>query len=126
MREIKLSDLPKTWIIDLDGVIFIHNDYLGRGSQERLVYGIKEFLSRNIKKSDVVILLTARAKKYRAITEKSLKHNKIKYDYLIMDLPKGERILMNDRKPSGMLMAYALNTKRDKVPKVRYITIKRQ
>lgn len=68
MKEIKLSSLPKTWIIDIDGVIFMHNDYIERGSQERLIDGIKEFLNKNIKKSDVVVLFTARAKKYRAIT----------------------------------------------------------
>ncbi|PAF43648.1 KpsF/GutQ family sugar-phosphate isomerase, partial [Helicobacter sp. 11S02629-2] len=37
----------------------------------------------------------------------------IRYDYLLHSLPVGERILVNDTKPSGLKCAYALNVKRD-------------
>ena len=69
-KILTLSLLPRTWLIDLDGVIFFHNGYLkGRA---KLVPGIKSFL-KQIKKEDGIIILTAREKKYKKITEESLK-----------------------------------------------------
>lgn len=112
-----LSPLPKTWLIDIDGVIFIHNYYL-KHKKDKLVPGIKN-LFKKLKKDDVVILLTAREKKYRKLTLESLKKYKIRYDYIIFNLPKGERILINDIKPKeGLKTAICVNTKRDNVSKL--------
>ncbi|MCI8638236.1 MAG: hypothetical protein HFG41_03590 [Coprococcus sp.] len=36
------------------------------------------------------------------------------YDDILFGMPMGERIVVNDRKPSGIEMAVALNIKRDK------------
>ncbi len=43
------------------------------------------------------------------------KHN-VRYDTIIFDAPKGERILVNDTKPDGLVCAYAINTIRDEFP----------
>ena len=40
--------------------------------------------------------------------------NKLRYDYILTGMPFGERILVNDRKPSGLNTAYAINKDRDK------------
>lgn len=113
--NIVLSSLPKTWIIDIDGVIFEHNGYkeLKDGEYEKPLGGVKEFFS-NIPKNDFVILVTSREEKYRFMTEESLKMNGIRYDIILMGLPVGERILINDKKPSGLKTAYAINLKRNK------------
>ena len=50
-----------------------------------------------------------------------LKKNNIRYDYLISDMPFGERILVNDRKPSGLDTAYAVNKDRDEKIEIDYI-----
>ena len=38
----------------------------------------------------------------------------IRYDEILFHMPMGERILVNDRKPSGLDMAVAVNIDRDK------------
>ncbi len=110
----KLSNLPKTWLLDIDGVIFIHNYYLNH-KRDKLNQEVKKLL-KLIKKEDYVILLTARDKKYKKFTEESLKKFKIKYDKIIFNLPKGERILINDIKPRGLKTAIAINIKRNFSP----------
>jgi len=104
------SDLSKTWIFDLDGTLVKHNGYKNGG--EELLPGVKDFFSK-IAKDDKVIILTARDIDYKQITEKFLKENNIRFDYIIYDLPIGERILFNDKKPSGLKTAYAYNLDRD-------------
>ena len=42
-----------------------------------------------------------------------MKENHIRYDEILFNLPMGERIIVNDRKPSGLDMAVALNMERD-------------
>lgn len=104
------SDLNKTWIFDLDGTLLKHNGYKNGG--EQLLPGVKEFFSK-ISKDDRIIILTARDIKYQQITEKFLKDSGIRFDHIIYDLPIGERILFNDKKPSGLKTAYAYNLDRD-------------
>ena len=104
------SDLNKTWIFDLDGTLLKHNGYKNGG--EELLPGVKDFFSK-ISKDDRIVILTARDTKYQQITEKFLKDNEIRFDHIIYDLPIGERILFNDKKPSGLKTAYAYNLDRD-------------
>lgn len=111
--ELEMSALPKTWILDLDGTVVKHNGYKNDG-KDTLLDGAKEFLSQ-IHDEDMVIFVTSRKKEYSSITEKFLKENQIRYDHIIYEAPYGERILVNDRKPSGLKMAYAIDTERDVV-----------
>lgn len=109
--EIEMSTLPKTWILDLDGTIVRHNGYKIDG-MDSLLNGADRLLSQ-IKERDMVIFITSRKKEYQEITERFLDGHGIRYDHIIYEAPYGERILINDRKPSGLAMAYAVNTKRD-------------
>lgn len=105
------SDMNKTWIFDLDGTLVKHNGYKLGG--EELLPGVKDFFAKKISKNDKIVILTARESKYKMDTEKFLRDNDIRFDYIIYDLPVGERILINDRKPSGLKTAYAYNLERD-------------
>ena len=115
MRKLFLSSLPKTWIIDIDGVIFEHNKYkeLQPDEDETPLPGVVDFFKK-IGKSDFVILVTSRDERYRERTERSLKKVGVCYNVIIMNLPVGERIVINDRKPSGLKTAFSINLERNK------------
>jgi len=49
----------------------------------------------------------------KGIAEKCFLENGIEYDKIIYDMPNGERILVNDIKPSGLKTAYSYNLTRD-------------
>lgn len=115
--EIEMSVLPKTWILDLDGTILKHNGYKLDGI-DHLLDGTGQLLSQ-IKDEDMVIFVTSRKTEYKELTEQFLRENGIRYDHIIYEAPYGERILVNDRKPSGLQMAYAINTDRDKTVDIR-------
>lgn len=110
-EKIVVSSLPKTWILDLDGTIVKHNGYILDGHDTLLTQSGK-FLS-NIQKDDVVIIVTSRTLEYAACTEAFLEEQGIPYHHIIYGAPYGERILLNDSKPSGLKTAIALNVKRD-------------
>ncbi len=112
MNMPRLSKLPKTWIIDLDGTIFRHNAYLESSKREVPLPGVKDFFSK-IPPEDFIIIVTSRDSIYKESTEKSLTENGLRYNILLMGLPVGERILINDKKESGMKTAYAINIKRN-------------
>lgn len=109
--EIEMTALPKTWILDIDGTIVKHNGYKIDG-KDSLLEGIKGFLSR-IKDEDMVIFVTSRKREYKEQTESFLRQNNIRFDYIIYEAPYGERIVVNDKKPSGRDMAYAFNVDRN-------------
>lgn len=106
-----VSALGKTWILDLDGTIVKHNGYKLDG-KDSMLPGALDFM-RNIPDEDKIIFLTSRERQYSNMTEQFLKDNEIRYDHIIYDIPFGERILVNDRKPSGLQTAIAVNTMRD-------------
>ena len=110
-EKIIVSALPKTWILDLDGTIVKHNGYKLDG-YDTLLPGARNFLS-SIQSNDMVIFVTSRKEEYREMTIQFLQEQNIRYDHLIFDVPYGERILVNDKKPSGLQMAIAVNTQRD-------------
>lgn len=118
-KIVTVSLLPKTWILDLDGTLVKHNGYKIDG-HDTLLPGAWEFLS-NIKAEDTVIILTSRTDKYRDATLSFLEINGIRYDHIIFNMPFGERIVMNDRKPSGLGMAVAINTVRDKMADIHIV-----
>lgn len=106
-----LSTLNKTWIFDLDGTIMKHNGYKIDG-RDTLLQGAKEYLDA-IPMDDKIIFLTSRTEEYRELTLEFLEENCIRYDEILFNMPMGERIVVNDRKPSGLDMAVAMNIDRD-------------
>ncbi len=107
-----LSTLPKTWIFDLDGTIVKHNGYKIDGV-DTLLEGAKEYLDE-IPAEDFILILTSRTDEYKEMTLSFLEENGIRYDEILFNMPMGERIVVNDRKPSGIDMAVAVNLDRDR------------
>ena len=106
-----MSALGKTWLFDLDGTIVKHNGYKLDG-HDTLLSGAKNFLDA-LPETDRIIFLTSRTMEYKDMTLRFLKDYGIRYDQVIFGLPYGERILVNDKKTSGLEMAYAINSDRD-------------
>lgn len=111
MNKIELSALGHTWILDLDGTILKHNGYLTDG-RDSLLQGAREFLSK-IPEDDYILFITSRKEKYANDTISFLNENGIRYNKIIFDMPYGERVLINDKKPSGLEMSKAINLDRD-------------
>lgn len=110
-RDLILSTLPKTWIFDLDGTLLKHNGYKIDGV-DTLLEGSKEYLD-GLPQEDKVIILTSRQEEYREETLAFLRNHGVRFDQILFEMPVGERILVNDRKPSGLAMAMAFNLDRD-------------
>lgn len=106
-----LSTLPKTWIFDLDGTLLKHNGYKTEGA-DTVLAGAKEYLD-GIPSEDRILILTARTDEYRQSTVDFLQEAGLRYDEILFNIPMGERIVVNDRKPSGIDMAVAVNVERD-------------
>ncbi len=114
-----LSTLPKTWVLDLDGTILKHNGYKTDGV-DTVLPGAREYLS-GLPDGDTVVILTSRTEEYREMTVSFLADQGIRYDHILFSMPVGERILVNDRKPSGLDTAVAVNLDRDRfrLPEIR-------
>lgn len=110
--ELILSQLGHTWILDLDGTLVKHNGYLTDG-HDTLLPGVREFL-QSISEKDMIVILTSRKETFRDMTETFLAEQGVRYDHIIFDVPYGERILINDDKPSGLKSGYCINTDRDR------------
>lgn len=110
-KELELSTLGHTWVIDLDGTIVKHNGYKIDG-EDSFLCGAEAFLHK-IPLKDMVVFITSRADQYRDITETFLRKNHIRYDYIIYNAPYGERIIINDDKPSGLNMSVAVRMQRN-------------
>lgn len=117
-NTIKVSPLAKTWILDLDGTIVKHNGYKDNG-EDCFLDGAEKFL-KEIPDKDMVIFLTSRTNNEKKLTEDFLRKHNIRYNTIIYNAPFGERILINDAKPSGLETALAFTTKRDEFCKVSF------
>ncbi len=110
-NAVVMSTLPKTWILDLDGTLLKHNGYKIAG-KDSLLPGAKEYVD-SLPEDDRIVILTSRTDEYKQMTLDYLKEVGIRYDEIIFNIPYGERIVVNDRKPSGLDMAIAFNLDRD-------------
>jgi hypothetical protein len=119
MEEIRLSSLGHTWILDLDGTLVKHNGYKTDG-YDTWLDGALDFL-RSIPAGDMIIIITSRTLEYKAITERFLTEYGIRYDRLIYGAPVGERLVINDMKPSGLATAIAINTDRNVFCKANFV-----
>lgn len=115
---LKLSSLAKTWIFDIDGTIVKHNGYKIDG-YDTLLEGVSEFFEK-FPKEDKVIFLTSRTHHELKNLKSFLDKINLRYDKILTDMPMGERILINDNKPSGLKCAYAVNKVRDDALCINY------
>ena len=118
-EKIKISPMPKTWILDLDGTLVVHDGPYILGRDEFLP-GAREFLE-SIPRRDMIIFLTARSDYEKPHTIRFLKENNIRYDHIIFNAGEGERIMINDMKPDGLVTAYVVNTKRDRFCRTEFV-----
>lgn len=118
-ETLTLSTLSKTWIFDLDGTLLKHNGYKMDGV-DTVLPGVREYLAA-IPNEDKIIIFTSRLEQYKQVTLDFLSEHKIRYDEIFFNMPMGERIIVNDRKPSGLDMAVAININRDRfeLPQVK-------
>jgi hypothetical protein len=114
-----LSPLQHTWILDLDGTILKHNGYKIDG-YDTFLPNAKKLLEK-ISTDDFIVFITSRTDEYKEITEKFLIDNNIRYNAIIYNAPYGERILINDCKPSGLATAIAVNVGRDELPEISIV-----
>lgn len=105
-----MSSLSKTWIFDLDGTLVIHNGY--KTGRDQILPGVKEFLVK-IPETDYILIITSREKEAREKTEQFLREEGIRYNLILFEMPMGERILVNDNKPSGLPCAFAVKRERN-------------
>lgn len=109
-QDLKISTLGHTWILDLDGTLVEHNGY--KTGEDKLLTGTKEFI-QTIPLEDFILILTARELEAKERTVKFLEDNGIRYNQILFEMPMGERILINDNKPSGLKCAYAITPERN-------------
>jgi hypothetical protein len=108
---LRLSPLGHTWVIDLDGTVLRHNGYMD--GRDQLLPGVADFWAA-IPPDDYILLLTARTEDHRAATLGFLRAHGLRFNQALFGLPVGERVLINDAKPSGMITALAVNVVRDR------------
>ena len=87
-----------------------HNGHLT--GRDVLLPGVSVFW-RNIAAHDVVIVLTARAASHAADVREFFSVEGLRVDHVVPACGVGERVLFNDRKPSGLPTAFAVNLPRD-------------
>lgn len=116
-EAIDMLNIPKTIIIDIDGCIFKH---CGKGachqwleSPAELLPHVKEAFNCWEKDGCYIILMTARKESCRPILEHTLRNKGLFWDLLIMSVPHGERIIINDRKSNGDASCTAINLERN-------------
>ena len=79
---------------------------------------VRDFFAQ-IPDEDYVLILTARKQDYKLLTEKFLDENGLRYDLILYNMPVGERIVINDDKPSGLKMGMSVNKARDEAVGIR-------
>jgi hypothetical protein len=117
MHKIVLSPLGHTWLLDIDGTLVKHNGYKNDG-YDSFLDGAVEFL-QSIPDEDMIVFITSRKAEYKGQIENFLVENDIRFNHIICGAPYGERILVNDIKPSGLKTALAVNLERDTPEQLR-------
>ncbi len=103
----------KTVFIDIDGTIFKHYGNLNMMvlQEPELIRGTVEKFLEWRKKEYYIVLTTARLEGMRQITQKQLTDAGLFYDQMIMGLPPGARVLINDE--GSKVKAHSVSLKRD-------------
>jgi len=107
--------MNKTIFCDIDGTLLKHHGGLYQITQSKAILlpnaigCIKAWKDKDYR----IILTTGRPESMRDLTVEQLREVGIFYDMLIMGLPRGERIVINDCKPDRTITATAINIPRN-------------
>jgi phosphoglycolate phosphatase-like HAD superfamily hydrolase len=107
--------MRKVIFLDIDGTLLKHhNDGLSAilTEEPELLPGVIDKLNEWEAKGYKIILVTGRSESMRGATERQLESLGIFYSALMMEVT-GDRILINDKKPSGRVAASAINIDRN-------------
>ena len=106
--------MSKTIFCDIDGTIFKHKNCFSRTEDSDILDDVLSTFEKWDKNGHKIILTTGRRESEREITKKQLLKYGIIFDQLIMGLPRGERVLINDKKKnSPNNNAFAINLTRN-------------
>lgn len=106
----------RTIILDIDGTILKHQ---GQGATVQWnlpcskLPGCTEFFDQAEREGACIILVTARKESHRQWTEDELRKCGVFWDHLIMGVPHGERVIINDAKADDAPSARAIVVKRN-------------
>jgi len=105
----------KTIFIDIDGTILKHGKNLNNmcTAKPEILDGVIEKFLEWRRKEYYIVITTARVEGLRQVTQKQLTDVGLFYDQLVMGLPNGPRVLINDKKPEGIVSAVAYSIERD-------------
>lgn len=107
----------KTVFLDIDGCAFKHYGDIAKilTTPWELLPGVQEAFARWIYRGYTVILTTGRPESLRAFTEQQIHDAGLYYHHLIMGLPRGQRVIINDTKPNRKIeTAACINIERNK------------
>jgi len=109
-------EMRKTIFCDIDGTIFVHRSNLeAMLMMEPVLLPFVSFRFMEWREKDYyIVLTTARPEGCRRRTEEQLAKLGLFWDQLIMGLPVGPRVVINDTKTSGQVTAIAVPVDRDK------------
>jgi len=108
--------MDKIIFLDIDGCLLRHHGGSSTSlidQEPELLPGVREKLDEWEVKGYQIIITTGRKESLRKFTEKQLLKFGITYDHLIMGLGRGERIVINDKKPDGTQTANHININRN-------------
>ena len=114
-KELCISPLNHTWILDFDGTLVRHNGYKdGIANKDEWLPGALDFL-HSIPADDYVLILTAREDEddVRSRTIEFIRAANVRFNDIKFGMPMGERILINDNKPSGLVCSHAVTPERN-------------
>ena len=111
------NEFKKTLFIDIDGTLIKHTGNLTNEilMEPEILPNVIEKLNEWDGRGFKIILTTGRKESMRKITEEQLSKVGIFYDQLVMGITRGERIIINDKKPGNdMVTVRAIEVNRNK------------
>ena len=105
----------KAIFCDIDGTILKHHGTTQRVIKKRskLLKGVLERFDHWDERGYTIIIVTGRRESLREITENQLRKFGLFWDYLIMGLGPGCRLLVGDNTPDGDITNFAISLERD-------------
>ena len=105
----------KSIFCDIDGTILKHHGTTHGViiKKPKLLDGIVERFNHWDERGYAVVIITGRRESLREITENQLREFGLFWDYLIIGLGPGARLLIGDNTPDGDITNFAISLERD-------------